>query len=179
MLEGTDLYSAYQPLSDYDYTEFTDQSKENKIIQPEILQTKTQAQMQAQAQAQAQAQMQAQISQQKPIETRQPNFSYDANAFNARYEQEQRIVNQIPKKREEQPQQSYVDKLFSKKRELVKLLQFVFIIVLALSLHSLIEYYLKDYINNNDFSPWRQFFIRLLYPLAALFILWNFKVFVK
>lgn len=173
MLEGTDLYSAYQPLSDYEYIDFVDEKKENKVIQPEVLQTKTQTQMQTEAQ------MQAHLSQQKPLEIRQPNFTYDANAFNARYEQEQRIINQLPKKREEQPQQSYVDKLFSKKRELVKLLQFVFIIVLALSVHSLIDYYLKDYINNNDLSPWRQFFIRLLYPLAALLLLWNFKVFVK
>lgn len=162
MLEGTDLYSAYQPLSDYEYVKMTQPESKEPVPQPVI-------------------QPQKQEVRQPPP---QPSLAYDANAFNQRYEQEQKVLysmaaNQAPRKKEEVQQQSYIDKLFSRKRELMKLLQFVFVIVLALSLHSLIEYYLKEYINDNEMSPWRQFFLRILYPVAALFILWNLKVFVK
>ena len=158
MLEGTDLYSAYQPLTEY---EEVDHPKiNNNISFPE---TKPPLQ-------------QPQLQPQPPPKIAPPAFLYDASALNQRYEQEQRVAHQVPKKKEEM---SYVDKLFSKKRELIKLLQFVFIIVLALSLHALIEHYLKDYISDHDMSSWRQFFLRLLYPLSILFILWNLKAFTK
>ena len=74
---------------------------------------------------------------------------------------------------------SYFDKLFSKKKELGKILQFTLIIVLGLSIHYLIDHYLINYINNNDMSFERQLFLRILYPIGILFILWNLKVFIK
>lgn len=74
---------------------------------------------------------------------------------------------------------SYLDKLFSKKRDLLKLIQWSLIILLALSLHDIIGGYIRNYISDNDFSKERDLFIRCLYPFSIIFVLWNLKVFVK
>jgi len=169
MLEGTDLYSAYQPLN-YEYANY-EGDMPLEMNQKSTPLEKIQSQ-------------QVVPPKQPPQQAQQP--SYESVNFNKQFEQEQRIkqaISQLQRKKEElavvSQQQSYVDKLFNKKRELGKLLQFVFIIVLGLSIHALIEYYLNNYINDGDLSPWRQFFLRLLYPAAILFVLWNLKVFVK
>jgi hypothetical protein len=172
MLEGTDLYSAYQPLNYSDYAMDLSQNLDSKPAETKVNCQPPTPPMKQQAQPQ--------------LQQLQPLSSYDAISYNKQLDQEQRIMqalNQLQKKKDElvtvTQQQSYIDKLFNKKKELGKLLQFVFIIVLGLSIHALIEFYLTDYISNSDMSPWRQFFLRLLYPMAILFVLWNIKVFVK
>jgi hypothetical protein len=114
---------------------------------------------------------------------------YDASTINSQYEQEQKLMNiltEIKKQKSQQgstttaeSQPSYVDKLLAKKKEVWKFLQLALIVVLALSLHHIIEHYLKYYINNTDLSFERELVIRFLYPLAIIFLLWNFKVFSK
>lgn len=88
-------------------------------------------------------------------------------------------IKQAPVSQPKTDNQSYFDKLFSKRKELWKALQITFIILLAISIHFVIDHYLKVYINNTDLSFERELFIRLLYPIAIIFILWNLKTFVK
>lgn len=93
------------------------------------------------------------------------------------------LVNELKKQQKltanMQQQSSYIDKLFSKKKDLLKIIQFSLIIVLAMSIHFIIDYYLKYYIKNNDLSFERELIIRLIYPLSIIFIIWNFKTFLK
>lgn len=173
MLEGTDLYSAYQPLSSMTSYEnsYPEPKQESEPEQP--LPPKKQNIQQQQQQSQSIQQIQ------QPM--------YDASTFNKQYDQEQRIMQalqEIRKKKDEpssssSSQTSYIDKLMSKKKELGRLLQFSLIIVLGLSLHYVIDYYLQKYIADSDLSFERQLFLRLLYPFSILFILWNLKVFIK
>ena len=111
---------------------------------------------------------------------------YDASTINKQYEQEQKLMNiltEIKKQKGQatvpESQQSYIEKLFAKKKDIIKILQLSLIIVLALSIHMIIKHYLKDYLSNSDLSFERDMFVRLLYPLAIVFLLWNFKTFVK
>jgi hypothetical protein len=113
---------------------------------------------------------------------------YDAKTINDQYGQEQKlmtILNEIKKQQktnngsQQQESQSYIDKLYSKRKDLWKALQISFIILFAISLHFVIDHYLKLYINNTDLSFERELFIRLLYPIAILFLLWNLKTFIK
>ena len=200
MLEGTDLMSAYQPLgsssmfdnSAYasldDYNEQPTEKKENVLK----IQSNKQPQQQLPQQQlqQQQPQQQQQLPQQQYANDPRTGNLYDASVFNKQYEQEIRIqnaINEMKKRKEEQQSQntqgnnnpSYFDKLFSKKKELGKILQFTLIIVLGLSIHYLIDHYLINYINNHDMSFERQLFLRILYPIGILFILWNLKVFIK
>jgi hypothetical protein len=181
MLEGTDLLSAYQPLnqsfsnsSPYDFATLDD-TREEPSPPPR-----------AKPSPSAVPQQQQMPKTQPANDPHVTGIMYDAQAFNKQYEQEQKIMyalNELKKKKEESvtvsQQPSYFDKLFAKKKELARILQFALIIALGLSLHFLIDHYLKNYIAERDLSPERQLFLRLLYPFAVLFILWNLKVFVK
>lgn len=111
---------------------------------------------------------------------------YDSKTIDSQYDQEQKLMSILTEIKKQkgavqptQEPQSYIDKLFSKKKELFKAMQISFIILLAISIHFIIDHYLKLYINNTDLSFEREMFIRILYPLAILFILWNLKTFVK
>jgi hypothetical protein len=73
--------------------------------------------------------------------------------------------------------QGYFDKLFSRKKDFLKLLQWVLIVLLAIAIHGFIKYYLYQYLSNGDFSFEREMVIRALYPLGILFVLWNLRVF--
>jgi hypothetical protein len=73
--------------------------------------------------------------------------------------------------------QGYFDKLFSRKKDFLKLLQWVLIVLLAIAIHGFIKYYLYQYLSNGDFSFEREIVIRALYPLGILFVLWNLRVF--
>jgi hypothetical protein len=160
MLDGTDLYAAFQPLGGNNnqdsyttlYNKNADESPNQKDEPPESA----------------------------PPPPQQPNM-YEAKQFDT----EQRlnnILNEIKKKKNEQQdnnQPSYLDKLFGKKKEILKILQLSLIITLGLSLHFLIDHYLTNYLQENDLSFERKLILRLLYPVALLFILWNLKVFIK
>lgn len=74
---------------------------------------------------------------------------------------------------------SYFDKLFGKKKEMYKILQLSLMITLGLSIHFVIDHYLQKYLAEHDMSFERQLILRLLYPAAVLFIVWNLRVFVK
>lgn len=91
------------------------------------------------------------------------------------------LVAELKKKKAETSpvEPSYFDKLFGKKKELLKLLQLALIVTLGISLHFLIDHYLNKYLADNEMSFERQLFIRLLYPLSIVFLLWNLRVFIK
>lgn len=93
------------------------------------------------------------------------------------------LVNELKKQQKltanMQQQSTYLDKLFAKKKELLKIIQFSLIIVLAMSIHFIIDYYLKYYIKNNDLTFERELIIRLIYPFSVIFIIWNLKTFLK
>lgn len=166
MLDGTDLSSAFQPLGSSGGDPY--------------------ASLYSSAVAEEQPQQQQEpVVKKEKMAIPQPSVMYDASTLNKQYEQEQKlatILNEI-KKKKEQPvtpdNNSYFDKLFSKKKELFKILQLALIVTLGLSVHYLIDHYLKNYLQENDLTFERQLVLRMLYPLGVLFFLWNIKVFVK
>lgn len=72
---------------------------------------------------------------------------------------------------------SYIDKLFSAKKDIWKAIQVALIIIFALSVHFILDHYFKIYFASQDLSFERELMTRLLYPLGALFLLWNLKAF--
>jgi hypothetical protein len=121
------------------------------------------------------AQQQQQQQQQQPQQSYVPANSQEAKIA--------LLVNELKKQQKLtaniQQQSTYLDKLFAKKKELLKIIQFSLIIVLAMSIHFIIDYYLKYYIKNNDLTFERELIIRLIYPISIIFILWNLKTFLK
>lgn len=74
---------------------------------------------------------------------------------------------------------TYIDKLISKKKDIIKLVIFSFVILLALSFHDLLTYYLKKYLEESILSSGQEFALRLLYPALVLLTLWNIRAFNK
>jgi hypothetical protein len=74
---------------------------------------------------------------------------------------------------------NYIDKMLSKKKDVMKLLVISFVFLLAMSLHSVIEFYLRKYLEENVLGAGKELLVRLLYPASILLILWNMKVFNK
>ena len=157
MLEGTDLMSAYQTLS----------SKEESYETASPININTP------------------IKEEKPIQ-----IQNQQNQLNSNDQQLNMLVAQLKEKKaaaaanaQAQPvqveQPSYFDKLFGKKKEVYKVLQLSLMITFGISIHFLIDHYLTKYLADNEMSFERQLILRLMYPLAVLFILWNLRVFVK
>jgi hypothetical protein len=76
-------------------------------------------------------------------------------------------------------QNGYFDRLGAKRKDVMRILQLSLVIVLALSLHFVVDHYLKNYLKNHDLSFERELIMRLLYPIAVIFIIWNMKAFIK
>lgn len=198
MLEGTDLSSAYgSPLMSRGGSMFEEEDamptqipippKKQQEVMPKPLQ-----QVQAQQQNPIMQQLATmQETQQKHMEKpKQPAISqqqFDAAMFNRQfdqYHQPQYLLPQAKPQMQQQPQfiitePSYWDRLSSKKKETTKFIQSALIILFAISLHFVIDFVLKHYLEMYDISWNRELLIRILYPLGILFIAWNIIAFIR
>lgn len=144
-------------------------------------------------------------SQQQPIQqssSYKTSTMYDNTTFNKQFEQQQalqqaqnyirQMEQQIQQQREYMTQNKtetyiqdkedsvgYFERIFSKKKEFMKLLQWSCIILFAITMYYFIDHYLQQYISANDMTFERELLIRSLVPLSILFIMWNLRVFSK
>jgi uncharacterized membrane protein YcjF (UPF0283 family) len=113
---------------------------------------------------------------------------YDAEQFNHHLENEKKMkayqiaMAQVSAASKEnfkngQDDASYVDKIWSKKRDITKLIMFAFIILLALSVHSCAEFFIQHLFSTNPFTYKQQLLVKIGYAVAVLLILWNIKAF--
>ena len=70
---------------------------------------------------------------------------------------------------------TYYDAMVQKRRDVLKLVTFAVIIIVALSILSVVVFGFKEVILSNDFTFKQELGFRLIYPFAALFLLWNLK----
>lgn len=208
MLEGTDLSSAYSSImnpeaaiSQYDdnlYQEEvvakpkpTKQYNDNAITQ-QLAAIKTIAD--AQYQQKPAPPPQQRSLQQNNVAQNNINQQYDVSVFNKQFEQEQKInnlVNELKKQKTQQqvPQvhyqppmyneESYWDKMGNRKKDVFKFIHSGLIILFAISLHYIIDFVLKNYLQTHDVSHNREIVIRILYPIGILFVAWNIIAFLK
>lgn len=200
MLDGTDLNFAYAPIGNSyqnnqqdverlleDETPRTKQVERKSISISRAATPPTQAQPMPQQLSQILGNQQSMPLKQLPsAPMNQPlqQYMFDQQGMNRQFEQEQKInilVNEL-KRRKNAPvveSDSYIDKLMGKKKELIKFLQSGLIVLFAFSMHFVIDHYLQLYFQNNDVSFEREVFIRMLYPIAIIFIAWNIIAFTK
>jgi hypothetical protein len=76
-------------------------------------------------------------------------------------------------------QQSFFGALWSKRKDMIKYLILSIVILLGLSMHSALEYYVKKYILENDLSSKNETLLRFVYPLGVFALLWILKVFYR
>ena len=154
MLAGTDLSAAYG----YDTVE-NSQSPSQSQSQSQKLQKKTD----------------------EPVREKSLGNSMDPNFLTS--DQKLHMLSQELFKQKEHFEQNknngYVDKLLSKKKDLIKLVTISFVILFAISLHYLVDFYLKKYFEENILGAGKEFLLRALYPAAVVFLLWNIKAFYR
>lgn len=171
---GTDLNSAFSPFgADTDNYESVQQPYQNSHS-PEINHKSTPI-SQIQHQPVEQQPMMKPSSMDVPTTLGSPSQYQDpkvAVLINELKKQQKMIANM-------EQQAGYFEKLGSKRKDVLRVIQLSLVIVLALSLHFVIDHYLKTYIKNNDLSFERELILRILYPVAVVFIIWNMKAFIK
>ena len=71
---------------------------------------------------------------------------------------------------------SYWDNLWASKREMGKMMTLALIVTIALSIHSVAKFYLQHVLTSNTWSFSQELWLRVAYPVIAIFFVWNFKV---
>jgi hypothetical protein len=180
---GTDLQSAYAPFSTNDTSNYADVFSTQEPSSMEVSHKSTPlSQIQHNATPQSTMLLPA-SKQQNQLAVTQPSM------IQSPYSNEQQdpriavLINELKKQQKIvaniENQNGYFDKMAAKKKDVMRIFQLSLVIVLALSIHFIIDYYLKNYIKNNDLSFERELVLRLLYPIAILFVIWNMKAFLK
>lgn len=158
-MEGTELSDAYN------MNVYLETSRPQEKPRPQV-------QMQAQTQAQTQQRIpeQIQVQEQEQVQMRaraptvvpsKPPIIYSTP------------VQRIPTQEHFQP--SHIDNMIQKRRDLLKMISIAVIILLAISLHTVVDCGLKELIISHDFSFKQELGIKILYPVIVVFILWNLK----
>jgi hypothetical protein len=117
---------------------------------------------------------------------------YDVNTIHKQIQQEQQMaqlqkqlqqMQQQPKngggQQYYEPQPSFFDSLWARRRDMTKYLVLALVVLLGLSMHSALEYQLKKYILENDLTAKNETMVRFGYPVLIFCILWVIKVFMK
>jgi hypothetical protein len=72
---------------------------------------------------------------------------------------------------------SYFDNIVTKRKDILKIIVFSTSIVFAISLHSVIQFWLQEVSISNEFGFKQELGIRVLYPVSVLLLIWLFKAF--
>ena len=70
---------------------------------------------------------------------------------------------------------SFWDRMILSRSDVMKLTAFSLVILLAISLDKIINFYLVKYLSDNIFTNIQEFIIRLVYPVAVFLFLWIIK----
>jgi hypothetical protein len=71
----------------------------------------------------------------------------------------------------------YWDLLWERRRDVCKLVLLSLVVLLALSSHTTIWHYLKEFIDAASITRAQEVALRVAYPAAVLFVLWHVKAF--
>lgn len=71
---------------------------------------------------------------------------------------------------------NYMDSVVHKRRDVLKAVILAITIVLAISIHAAVDFWLKEIFINGEFGFKEELGIRLLYPVVIIIIIWLLKV---
>ena len=95
--------------------------------------------------------------------------------------EKQKKINELrdEMKKAKNNNESIIDRYIKRKKDVLKLLSFALLILLALSLNDVIKTYLGKYILGNDITEKNEMYLRLAIPLTIYFVIWTIKAFSK
>jgi len=72
-------------------------------------------------------------------------------------------------------QPSFFDTMWSKRKDIMKLVTLSLIILLGISLHTTIDHFFKKWLLESDLSERNEMLARMAYPLSVLLLIWIMK----
>ena len=113
-----------------------------------------------------------------PIKNKQQSQQPQYRPLNiSQAQQQQQPSLPVQTKQTQQQQKSYLDILFTRKRDIMKLVILSMVIVLGISVHSFIDFAMNESIIIYKMNFKKEVILRVIYPIALFFILWNVKAF--
>lgn len=109
------------------------------------------------------------------------NTSQSANNISEKFELPKQYAevpqNSEPRKYYNNARYSYSfwDRMIAKRKEVIKLAMFSFVIVLGIALDRIFNYYIAKYISDNVFSDMQELMLRFAYPVFVFLFLWIVK----
>jgi hypothetical protein len=89
--------------------------------------------------------------------------------------QEYALPQQNAQVQRRNPTYSFWDRMAMKRPDVIKLVIFSLVIVLAISIYKLGTHYMTKYISDNVLTDFQEFTVRLAYPVLVFLILWMAK----
>ena len=119
----------------------------------------------------------SQISQQQPqisqIPQQQPLQSQQLAPISNNYYMSQQKQQQVYQQRN--PEYSFWDRMALSRNDVFKLVLLAFVIVLGISIFSIGNHYITQYLSDNILSTTQEFIVRISYPILIFLLLWIIK----
>jgi hypothetical protein len=109
--------------------------------------------------------------QQLPIQQTPINNSYYMN----QPQMQQQMMKKQQVYQQRNPEYSFWDRMAMTRNDVFKLVILAFVIVLGISIFSIGNYYITQYLSDNILSSAQEFIIRISYPILIFLLLWIIK----
>lgn len=183
-MEGTDLMEAYN-LSPLLNIEPSHQKQSQQQQRPQQQQQPQQQQHSPQLQSRdAPMQVERKSTPIQVVHEKANEYEMMVNAQNEVYFDPRQAISQqatvltqpfVPAVRYPQKTTSYFDAMVQKRRDVLKMVSFAIIILLAISIHTVVDFGLKEFIMSSDFTFKQELGVRLVYPFIVILLMWNIK----
>ena len=111
-----------------------------------------------------------------PMLAAYPSSPYGYGSHMSQQQQPQQVAYAMVAAPPREP--GYFETLWARRRAVVKLIILALVVLLAISSHTTVCHYLKQFIEDTEPTLYQEIALRVAYPLAVLAILWNLKAFV-
>lgn len=136
---------------------------------------------QSQQQSQQQSPIQQSPIQQSPIQQspiqqlpiQQPQQLTPIN--NSYYMNQPQMIKKQQVYQQRNPEYSFWDRMAMSRNDVFKLVILAFVIVLGISIFSIGNYYITQYLSDNILSSAQEFIVRISYPILIFLLLWIIK----
>lgn len=75
-----------------------------------------------------------------------------------------------------EPREGFFDRFASKKYDILKVVSFALIIVLAIAIDRFTTFYISQYVADSVLTTTQEVFVRIAYPIVILLVIWLLKL---
>ena len=165
----TELNIAYS----YNGNEMMD-DKQSDDMMLDYQQPQSQSQQQPQLQQQQQPQQQ-QVQPQQQVQLQPQQLAPINNSYYLNQPQQPQIIKKQQVYQQRNPEYSFWDRMVLSRNDVFKLVLLAFVIVLGISIFSIGNHYLTQYLSDNILSSTQEFIVRISYPILIFILLWIIK----